>query len=854
MSKTSGSFVFLAALLTFVAFPQPNRISQRITAAQRIRLTGSVHPKARAENDQGPVDPDMQLSRVTLVLHPSASQQAALDQLLRDQQDPASPNYHHWLTPEEYADLFGVSQNDINQILAWLKSQNLMVVGVARGRDWIAVSGSAATVEQAFDVPIHHYLVNGETHFANASAPSIPAALQGIVAGIHGLTDFRLKPASRPRGVAPRAMQPQYNANVCGGHCLGPGDVATIYNLAPLLNAGVTGSGEKIAVAGQTQIRLADVEQFRSFFGLPANDPQVVLVPNATDPGIVSGDLSEADLDVEMAGAAAPNATVVYVYSSDVMSSAQYAIDQNLAPVLSISYGDCEAAYSAAEVTQLEALGRRANAQGMTWFAASGDSGATDCVGDTFPGAGSIASVDLPAGLPEVTGIGGTELNESAGNYWNAANGSNNSSALSYIPEIAWNDTAIDQSPSASGGGPSTLFAKPSWQTGAGVPADSVRDVPDISIAASADHDGYLVFTSDPTSCGGGRRGSPTQCEAVYGGTSVGAPLFSGMAALLNQWLVSKGAPSAGGLGNINPLLYGLAQTAPAAFHDVVAGNNIINVTCTPTQRNCTAGPVGYNAGPGYDLVTGLGSVDAGALFNAWLGSAGGQTRPPAAGGAPTISAIGNAASYRAVYAPGMILTIYGTQLASTTTQASTVPLPLQLGGVSVTVNGVPAPLWYVSPIQLNVQVPYETPVNSNVALTVNNNGQTATANFSAALAAPGIFTDSQGGPVPMATGARGQVLTMFVTGAGGVSPGIIDGAAPPAGTPLAALPQPMQNTNVSVGGVNAPIQFAGIPWGLVGVVQINYQIPAGAPLGPQPVVVSVGNLPSNTATLTVTP
>ena len=853
MSKRSGILIFQAILITAAAFGQTNRVTERITTSQRFRLTGNVHPKALPEYDQGPVDPNLQLPRVTIVLQPTAAQQAALDQLLRDQQDPASPNYHRWLAPEEYADRFGVSQSDVNQIVAWLKSQNLTVLGIARGRDWIAVNGSAAAVEQAFDVPIHHYLVNGRTHFANASEPSVPAALRGMVAAIHGLNDFRLKPASRPRSV-PGGSTPQYNASLCGGHCLGPNDIATIYNLSALQNAGTTGAGQKIAVAGQTQIRLADIEQFRSFFNLPANDPQVVLVPGATDPGVVSGDLSEADLDVEMAGAVAQNATVIYVYSSDVMASAQYAIDQNLAPVLSISYGDCEAAYASADVANLQKMAQRANAQGMTWFAASGDSGATDCVGDTFAGANSIVSVDLPAGLPQVTGVGGTEFSEGAGNYWNATNNSSNGSALSYIPEIAWNDTAIDQTPSASGGGKSTLFGKPSWQTGAGVPSDSARDVPDISIAASADHDGYVVFTSDPSSCGGGRRGSATQCETVFGGTSVGAPLFAGVAALMNQWLVSHGVQSAPGLGNINPTLYGLAQTAPAAFHDIVTGNNIINVTCTATQRNCTAGPVGYNAGQGYDLVTGLGSIDANALFTAWLAGSGGQVRPPSGGGAPAITAIGNGASYSAVFAPGMILTIFGSNLAPSTAAATSVPLPQQLAGVTVSINGVPAPLWYVSATQLNVQVPYETPVGAAVPVTVSNNGQTATSSLTAAAAAPGIFTDAQGAPVPSASGARGQVLTMYVTGVGGVSPGVFDGAAPAAGTPLSDLPQPTQNTAVTIGGVTAPVQFVGIPWGLVGVVQINYQIPAGAPLGAQPVVFTVGTLASKAATLTVTP
>ncbi len=852
MPKSLVFVVFLGLIPALAAAAQPNRISGRIAAAQRVQLAGNVHPKAVPENDQGPVDPSLQLSRVTIVLQPSAAQQAALEQLLRDQQDPSSANYHHWLTPEEYADRFGVSRNDVTQILTWLKSENLTVVGVSRGRDWIAVSGSAGSIERAFNVPIHRYRVNGETHFANASEPSVPAALIGVVAGIRGLNNFRLKPASRPRSLGPSAVHPEYNATLCGGHCLGPDDLATVYNVTPLFNAGFNGSGQAIAVAGQTQIRLADVEQFRSFFNLPSNDPQVLLVPGETDPGVVSGDLSEADLDVEMAGAIARNATVIYVYSSDVMTSAQYAIDQNLAPILSISYGDCEAAYAPSDVTHLQAMALRASAQGITWFAPSGDSGATDCFGDGFPGADTLVSIDLPGGLPGVTSVGGTELNEGANNYWSAINTASNASALSYIPETGWNDTANDKTPSASGGGRSTLFAKPSWQTGTGVPGDNARDVPDISISASADHDGYVIFTSDPSACGG-RRATPTQCEGVFGGTSVGAPLFAGVAALLNQWVVSKGLQARAGLGNINPALYALAQTASAAFHDVTTGNNMINVTCPPTQPNCTAGPVGYAAGPGYDLVTGLGSVDADALFSAWLTTGGGPV-PPGGTPPPAITAIGNGASYQPNYAPGMILTIMGAQLASTTLSATSIPLPVQLGGVSVMINGVAAPLWYVSPGQLNVQIPYETPINTSVTLTVSNNNQSVSASIVAAAAAPGIFTDTQGDPVPFSSAAPGQILTMYVTGVGAVSPAVIDGTAPADGTPLNLLPQPAQNTSVTIAGVNAPIEFIGIPWGLVGVLQINYQVPARVPIGPQPVVFTVGNLSSKAAMLTVTP
>jgi uncharacterized protein (TIGR03437 family) len=223
-------------------------------------------------------------------------------------------------------------------------------------------------------------------------------------------------------------------------------------------------------------------------------------------------------------------------------------------------------------------------------------------------------------------------------------------------------------------------------------------------------------------------------------------------------------------------------------------------------------------------------------------------TSPP-----PSITAIGNAASFNQIFAPGMILTIYGSQLSPVTSTASSVPLPLAIAGVTVTINGVAAPIWYVSSGQLNVQIPYETPLNTSVPVTVNNNGQSATSSMTAAIAAPGIFTDAQGEPVPNTSAARGQIVTLYVTGVGAIAPGVFDGAAPAVGTPLSNLPLPQQKVTVTVGGVTASTLFAGIPWGLVGIMQVNYQIPTGAPLGPQPVVVTVGATASKAATLTVT-
>jgi uncharacterized protein (TIGR03437 family) len=896
-----------------------------------------MHPRASADNDEGPVDANLEVPYVTLVLKRSDAQEADLEKFLAEQQDPSSPNYHHWLTPEEYADRFGVSQGDIDKLTVWLKDQNLTVKSVARGRGWVAVGGRADAVQRAFGANLHRYRVDGESDFANTTDPTIPEAFSPIVSAIRGLNNIRLKPRPMSRAI-PRSesnpLDPRYNAR-SGAHYLAPDDLAAIYNIKPLLNAGIDGSGQKLVVVGQTQIDLADIQQFRTFFNLPPNDPQVVLVPGSRNPGTRSGDLGEADLDLEWAGAVARNATIIYVYAYDVMTAAQYAIDQNIAPVMSISYGSCEAQNSRSEALALQSWARQANAQGMTWFAASGDSGGLDCVGGSSSRYASTLAVDIPAAIPEITGVGGTRFNEGSGSYWSATADANRASALGYIPEVAWNDSDGSDL-SSTGGGASTFFAKPSWQTGMGVPNNTARNVPDVALSASAAHVGYIVFSEGT--------------QQAYGGTSAGAPSFAGIATLLNHYLVANRLQATGGVGNMNPRLYTMAQTTPSAFHDIISGDNIVTANCTARSINCTPGSYGFQAGGGYDQVTGLGSVDAHQLVTAWtdrgatpstvtasislsstantlsagstavltatvsgstgstptgtvtfsagasqlgsanLSGAGGSATAsltinasqlqvgnnsvraqysgdgvfPAAAttmsltvqsgvtGPPSIRGVANGASFASSFAPGMVVSVFGSNLAEGTKTASSVPLPAQMQGASVTVNGYTAPVYYVSPTQLNVQIPYEVAAFSTATLRVTVNGQRVSTSIPVSAAAPGIFVNSNGAPVPHTTGTRGSVVTLFVTGAGAVSPLINTGAAPASGTATFALPQAQQSVRVSVGGVTAPVQFAGITPGLVGVMQINYQIPTSIATGNRSVVVTIGGIPSAAATLTV--
>ncbi|MBV8846993.1 MAG: Ig-like domain repeat protein [Bryobacterales bacterium] len=921
--RTSFFGLFAFILFCLAAAAQPSRITRRIDDGDRISLRGHIHPKALPDYDQGRVAPSFDLSYVSLVLAPSAAQQADLENLLVQQRTPGSPNFHRWLSPEDFGKRFGPSDADIAQIAAWLQNQGMKVTYVARGHEWIAFDATAAQAEAAFGTELHQYLVNGELHFANATAPSIPSALAGVVAGIRGLHDFRPHPRAIRKSVADYT-----SAN--GTHYVAPNDIATIYDIAPLYNAGIDGSGQKLAVAGQSNISLSDIEQFRSTFGLPANDPQVVLVPGSRNPGIVSGDVDESHLDLEWAGAIARNAQIIYIYAPDVSTSEQYAIDQNIAPVLSESYGGCEPETFPADATAMRSLAQQANAQGVTWFAPSGDNGAADCNDAQNPG----LAVDIPAAIPEVTGVGGTQFDEGVGNYWNVTNDATGASARSYIPEAAWNDSALEGQPSASGGGASIFFAKPSWQTVAGVPNDNARHVPDIALNASPSHDAYITYSS-------GRQ--------FVGGTSAGVPIYAAIATLLNQYLVGTGAQSAPGLGNINPNLYALYQAVPEAFHDVTTGNNIVTVACPVRSRSgCAATPVGYSAGPGYDQVTGLGSVDAYALITNWTragavsgtssvqmtlvpsqttvaagdqvdliatvtdpsgttpsgtvvftsgkavlgsvvltgsgmtatatltvngsqipggtiaasytGPSGNQTATASvvtsslarsSNAAPNIAALINGASFRQAHAPGGVATVFGSQLSQSTQAAGSVPLPVSMAGVTVTVNGVIAPLYYASPTQVNFQIPYTTPTGT-ATVAINNDGQVTSQSITISALAPGIFTDQNGVLVPSGSASSGQVISLYFTGAGAISPALSTGSAPSMQAQIASLPRPLQMVGVTVAGVSAPIQFAGDAPGLVGVIQVNFQVPGGVPTGPQQVVVTVGGVASPPVMLTI--
>src|SRR6185312_1520526 len=271
---------------------------------------------------------------------------------------------HRWLTPEEYADRFGLSGPDESRLVSWLTAQGLTIDERGRGRNWIAFSGTAARVGRAFRTSIHRYEVNGRMHFANAAEPSVPAALADVVGGFLGLNDFTPKPQARVEG------PPNFTSG--NSHYLAPGDWMTIYNAAPLAAAGYDGSGQSIAVVGQSDIVASDLAAFRTLFGLPANAPHVVLV--GEDPGFNDAQI-EGNLDLEWSGAIAPKATIYYVESLSAFAALTYAVSQNLAPVISVSYGICEND----SAPGYRSVAQQANAQGITIVVASGDAGGGGC-------------------------------------------------------------------------------------------------------------------------------------------------------------------------------------------------------------------------------------------------------------------------------------------------------------------------------------------------------------------------------------------------------------------------------------------------------------------------------------------
>jgi pseudomonalisin len=568
-----------------------NRVAARIDDAQVTTLQGNVHPMARGDFDQGLVNAETPLEHMVLQLEPSAAQQAALDALVEAQSDPHSPLYHQWLTPAQYGSRFGASLQDLARITGWLTEHGFTVNEIAVNHRQIAFSGNAGQVEDAFHTQIHHFLVGGVNHIANTQDPQIPSAMAGVVNGILSLHNFRHVSDIQSR--VSLEVRPRYTSG--NTHYLYPADWAAIYDLNPLYQAGTNGAGTSIAIVGRSNINLADISAFRASSGLPARNPTVILV--STNPGLVAGDQDESTLDVEWAGAVAPSATVKFVVGASTSTtdgidlSAQYVVNHATATVMSTSYGSCEVDMGSAELSFYNSLWQQAASEGISSFVSSGDAGAAGCYGGSSSSASSTGVNGL-CSSPYSTCVGGTELNEGSNStaYWSASNGVGSGSALSYIPEEVWNESATKGGSGlwASGGGASLYFSQPAWQKGVSgmTAANGMRAVPDVAASASA-HDGYIIVEN----------GS----RYVISGTSAASPSFAGVMALAVQ---TKGGV---GQGNANPSLYALLNASKNPFHPTPSGNNNV------------PGVTGFTAsGASYNLATGLGSVDGSLLVSEW--------------------------------------------------------------------------------------------------------------------------------------------------------------------------------------------------------------------------------------------
>jgi hypothetical protein len=616
------------------------RVGAEINSAEQSTLQNSLHPLAQAQFDAGRMAADTRLNGISIVFNRSAAQEASLKALIAAQQNPSSPLYHQWVTPDQFAARFGMADADLSKVENWLEQQGFSIDSVARSKNAIHFTGTVRQVEQAFSTEMHNYKVNGTEHFAPSTALSVPSAFAPTVLGIQNLDNFR--PVSHAVFSRNGRVKPSFTSSQTGDVFFAPGDIGTVYDIKPLYNASVTGAGQSITIVGQSEVNPSDLEAFQNAAGLTVKDPAEFVVPNSGNPSFSGGDEAESDLDLEWSNAIAPGATINFVYVGNnqnysAFDSIQYAVDEQIGTIVSSSYGNCEVALGG---FTLESSFEQGTAQGQTFVAAAGDDGSTDCYGITglTTAQQEALAVDYPASSQYVTGMGGTEISSansaydtSDTAYWAAATTSDViSSALQYIPEVVWNDDAANCGApsgnclSSGGGGASSLFTKPSWQTGVpGIPADGKRDVPDLALYASPNVPGYLFCSSDTTawntgqvtSCSSGFRDPTTGDLTLAGGTSFDAPIFSGILALINQ---KQGYSS--GQGQINPTLYMLAAnsaTYASAFHDITTGNN----DCDAGSANCASGDVGFSAGVGYDQASGLGSVDATVLATAWPAS-----------------------------------------------------------------------------------------------------------------------------------------------------------------------------------------------------------------------------------------
>jgi subtilase family serine protease len=839
----SATMVWMLVLLTVLCIfsmslraQTSDLVTVPVDPAVRVVLRGQHAPWALPRNLQGPVPGDTMLQHLTLVLKRSPQRQKAFEQFLQQLQVPASPSYHRWLTPIQVGKRFGASEYDIEAIAAWLRSQGLRVNSVANSRMMIDFSGTAALVGAAFATEMCSYVVNGEQRMATADDPQIPAALAGVIQSVSGLNTVNDHPyhGAEPAEVpAPRGNELPELSICNGGTCTNfvtPDDFFIIYDLSGAWNFDLLGGGQTIAIIGRAKVYDPDIENFQTLSGLTKQDPTVIVPPNGLDPGppagsggTATGDQVEATLDVMRAGSVAPAATIDLVVSADdngvsgLRIAAQYVVDTNPVPayIMSFSFGACEADRSEADVQFWDTLFSQGAAEGISTFVASGDAGVAGC--DAYfhtPPQNQIASPNYICSSSYSTCVGGTEFADAADPslYWGQTSGANLASALSYIPEGGWNEPLNSQGgtqAAASGGGFSSYIATPTWQTGTGVPGTQGRYTPDIAFTSSA-HDGYFGCLA----ASGGTH--PGDCVVRNGsfyfeyffGTSAAAPDMAGITALLNQKFQSP-------QGEINQRLYYLAANpALKVFNDVTADSSGVSgcaVTTpsicnnsTPSPTGLTGGLRGYLVTPGFDEVTGLGSIDVSNLLANWYAGFPATTsvvtssvNPAFQGEAVTFTATistagtnpptGKVTFFNSYYAfpfgaigTAVLSTVNGSQVATFTTST----LPVGSYAVTAFYSGDANNADSISPwLVENVIAPtFAWTANGSSAGSVLA-GQSAVYNFNAAPTGISTFTENVTfGCTPMATITCSFNPAQIAAGSGPVAVQLIIGSAGPNG------------------------------------------------------------------------
>ena len=633
-----------AAISAMRPSAQTSRVSAQADLGPQTQLTGHLPKWVNSSTQVSSKAVDLSAPiRLSVVLQRDPAVQAAFTQFLADQQTPGSPVYHEWLTPEQVGTLFGPTDSDVAAVTGWLASQGLTVLQVSKSKTIVDVSGSTAAVASALRTSFGYFTLDSssvanQARLSAVSEPSVPTALRPVIQSITGLTDFPVEPqhirgGARQfdvSGTAATGSAPSPLLTTSGGsHFLVPRDFYTIYDIPSVLAGTNTGAtigtkAQHVAIIGRSRVALTDISEFATNTAIANYTLNTIIPTGATDPGTTQGgDQDEATLDVDRVIGTAPGAIADLVVATNSSGGIQAAVSYNvntlLDPIETISFGACEYRAGQSSVSIYDSLFSTGAAEGISTFVSSGDSGANGCATAFSPVTTNYPnSINYICASSYDTCVGGTEFAEGTGNYWSTTNGTGYSSALSYIPEGGWNEpsstsgSTTTYAPASSGGGPSLFITKPIWQVATGVPNDNARDTPDVSFSA-AGHDGYYACLDFALAAGQSCAASGGGYFFYFSGTSASAPGMAGIAALINT-AIGKAQ------GNLNPLIYKLYGTTPAAFHDTTVTSSGVTgcaVTTpsmcnnsTPASTGLTGGQSGYLVSNGYDLVTGLGSLD----------------------------------------------------------------------------------------------------------------------------------------------------------------------------------------------------------------------------------------------------